>query len=88
MTIENETLAQSVDYTDALKYLVHRGWQRMRSRTDAIAILRKDQTEVVLPLDRELGDYGEAIARAAASVAALEGGTVHSVLKDMQKAEP
>ena len=85
MTLENEALAQSVDYTDALQYLVHRGWQRVRSRTDEIAILRKDQAEVVLPLDRALGDYGEAIARAAARIAALEGGTAHSVLEDLHR---
>ncbi len=83
MTMENETLAQSVDYTDALQYLLHRGWQRVRSRSDEIAILRKNQAEVVLPLDRELGDYGEAIARAAVRIAALEGGTAQSVLEDL-----
>jgi hypothetical protein len=83
MTMENDALAQSVDYTDALQYLVHRGWQRVRSRTDAVAILRKGPAEVVLPLDRELGDYGEAIARAAARIAALEGGTAHSILEDL-----
>lgn len=83
MTVPNDALALSVDYADALQYLLHRGWQRVRSRNDVIAILRKDQAEVLLPLDRELGDYGEAIARAAERIAALEGGTAHSVLEDL-----
>lgn len=83
MTLDDVNLARSVDYTDALRYLLHRGWQRWPSNVDEIAILRKEDEEIVLPLDRELGDYAEALVKAAARVASLEGGTALSVLTDL-----
>ncbi len=83
MTQDDFILAQKVEYTDALPYLLSRGWTRTTSKRDDVAILRKENAEVVLPLDRSLADYAESVATVAKRVADVEGGTAQHVLADL-----
>jgi hypothetical protein len=84
MTSEEIEFVSKIDYTDVQRYLESRGWFRSRSKRDEIAIFRKDREEVLLPLDRTLADYAEAIATVAVRVANVEGATPQKVLADLR----
>lgn len=75
--------ASSVDWTDVQQYLQSRGWQRARSRREDVGIYRLDAGEVLVPLDRSLADYAEAIATAAVRIGELEGRSPEAVLADL-----
>ncbi|AKT37192.1 hypothetical protein [Chondromyces crocatus] len=75
--------ASSVDWTDLQQYLASRGWTRARSRRDDVDIFRHEGREVLVPLDRSLADYEEAIATAAERIASAEARSPEAVLADL-----
>lgn len=77
------TPAEKVGYEDVREYLKHRGWVAKPSRSSWSAIYRHGQdAEVVVPIERDLADYGEAIERVARRAAEVEGRTPEAVLND------
>lgn len=77
------TPAERVLYEDVRDYLKHHGWVAKPSRREWAAIYRLGQeAEVIVPLERDLVDYGEAIERVARRTAEVEGRSTEAVLND------
>lgn len=79
-------LASRVGYQDVRDYLKSRGWTAGASRRSYAAIYRspdREAVEVLVPLDRDLGDYAEAMARLAERVAHYEQRESSAVLRDL-----
>jgi hypothetical protein len=79
-------LAGRVVFQDVRDYLKARGWTSAVSRRDYAAIYRSPrggEAEVIVPLDRALGDYAEAIRKVAERVASFESRTSAEVLRDL-----
>ncbi len=80
------SLGASVSPQDVREYLGSRGWAPFPSRRGDAAIFRRpgeEATEVYVPLDRALADYGEAMASVARHIAVLETRSTESVLRDL-----
>jgi hypothetical protein len=75
--------ASAVEWTSVQQYLLSRGWQKTASRRDEIGVFRHNGTEVVVPLDRSLDDYDEAIVAAADKIAHAEKRDPAAVLDDL-----
>lgn len=79
-------LAAGIGYLDLRSYLAARGWASVPSRLDYAAIYRSPQggqTELQIPLDVSLADYGDAMLIAARRLAEFEGRPVEQVLRDL-----
>lgn len=61
----------------AVEYLEKNGWRRIERKRKDIVVLQKETDEkfhqVIIPLDRELGDYCEALESALEEAAFVEG---------------
>jgi hypothetical protein len=77
--------ASRVAFHDVRDYLKSRGWKSASSRRSYAAIFRSpsDAVEVVVPLDRALADYADAMASVAARVGEVEGRDAIHVLRDL-----
>lgn len=86
MTTTQSMIGAEVGYQDVRDYLRSRGWVSGPSKRDYAAIYRSPEgqnIEVVVPLDRDLGDYGIAMARVAERVAQYEQRDSEAVLRDL-----
>ncbi|HET9954201.1 MAG TPA: hypothetical protein VFQ61_06845, partial [Polyangiaceae bacterium] len=85
MTLETD--ASQLGYQDVRDYLRAHGWTQASSKRDYVAIYRHDapRAEVLIPLDRDLADYGKAMWLAAREIATVERRTVESVLHDLRQ---
>jgi hypothetical protein len=79
------TLASRIGFQDARDYLKSRGWTPRQSRREYVAIFASPQgeAEVLIPLERDLGDYAEAMRRATETVAEIEERAPAQVLHDL-----
>lgn len=77
--------APDLRWSDVRAYLEAHGWTRAASKRDYVAIFRHaaPSAEVVVPIDREVGDYAEAMQRVAVEVAAVEKRTAAAVVHDL-----
>ncbi|MBK6688791.1 MAG: hypothetical protein IPG45_30240 [Deltaproteobacteria bacterium] len=75
--------AAAIEYADFLRYLDARGWTVVTSRRLDVAVRRKNDAEVVIPVDRDLGDFADAAVAAAQRVAQVEGRSTAAVLADL-----
>ena len=61
----------------AVEYLEKNGWRRIERKRKNNAVLQKETDgkfhQVIIPLDRELGDYCEALESALEEAAFVEG---------------
>ena len=74
-------------WSDVRAYLEAHGWTRAESKRDYVAIFRHvaPRAEVVVPIDRDVGDYAEAMMQVASEVASVENRTAASVVHDLTK---
>lgn len=70
-------LMKRMDTEATVEYLEKHGWRRLKRKRKDIAVLQKETGEkfhqVIIPLDRELGDYCEALESALEEAAFVEG---------------
>lgn len=90
MSADIMRLASRVAYQDVRDYLRARGWSSVKSLRTYAAVFRSpqpDSMEVQIPLDRQLGDYAEAMVALAERVARVEGKerTQMAVLHDLRQ---
>ena len=85
MTPDSLALASRIGFQDARDYLKARGWRPRHSRREYVAIFASPQgdAEVLIPLERDLGDYAEAMRRATETVAEIEARPPAQVLHDL-----
>lgn len=85
MSSDSLALASRIGFQDARAYLQARGWTSRQSRRDYVAIFASPQgdAEVLIPLERDLGDYAEAMKRATETVAEVEERPSAQVLHDL-----
>lgn len=76
-------LATKVHALDLRAYLAARQWIEYPSRHDYVAIYRIERNEVLVPLDKTLADYTQAIVRAAKRIAEVEARSPDQVLRDL-----
>jgi hypothetical protein len=80
-------LAARVEYGNARRYVLSRGWAQSTSRRMDIGIFRLGKLgrehEAVLPMDTSLRDYMGAMIQFARRVAEAEGRAVEQVLRDL-----
>jgi hypothetical protein len=76
-------MAGSVDYSDAQRYVLSRGWVKSRSSPDDLGCFHFKKHDVHLPMDRKFLDYDSAIVRFATLVARAEGRKLEHVLLDL-----
>lgn len=77
--------AARIGYQEVREYLKHRGWVSVPSRRPYVAIFRSPnggEFEVLLPLERDLADYADAMATVARRAAEFEGRSPSAVLHD------
>lgn len=70
-------LLKRIDPETAVEYLEKHGWRRIERKRKDIVVLQKETDgkfhQVIIPLDRELGDYCEALESALEEAAFVEG---------------
>ena len=70
-------LLKRMDSETAVEYLKKHGWRRIERKRKDIVVLQKETDgkfhQVIIPLDRELGDYCEALESALEEAAFVEG---------------
>lgn len=80
------TDANKVSFQNVRDYLKARGWSSIPSRRDYASIYRSpggNEYEVVVPLERTVGDYADSMVRAARDVAEFEGRRTEDVFRDL-----
>lgn len=78
--------ADRLGWNEFRAYLEAHGWKSHPTKRPEIAVYRRsDPTpiEVVIPLERELADYGRAMFTAAEQVAAVEARSTDAVIHDL-----
>jgi hypothetical protein len=79
------SLASRIGYQEVREYLKHRGWVSVPSRRSHVAIFRSPgdgKFEVLVPLERELADYSDAMETIARRAGEFEGRSASAVLHD------
>lgn len=71
------------------EYLEKNGWKRFERKRKDIAVFQKETGEkfhqVIIPLDRELGDYCEALETALEEAAFVEGKAPEKLVFELLK---
>ncbi len=88
MTVNNTTKVDAyarLDYTTVRDYLMQRGWVRVPYPRDDVLVLRRRDpfAEVVIPADRDLADFVDAMSDAVGRIARSEERLVENVLHDL-----
>lgn len=76
-------LAAQVDYCDAQRYVLARGWIKSPYSSETIGSFHLKDHDVRLPMDRTFLDYGPAMVRFATLVGRAEGRKPEHVLLDL-----
>lgn len=83
MNEEIYDLAGRVDYQDAQRYILARGWVKSPYSSEASGSFHFKEHDVRLPMDRAFLDYTSAMVRFATLVARAEGRKFEHVLLDL-----
>lgn len=80
-------LLKRMDSETAVEYLKKHGWRRIERKRKDIVVLQKETDgkfhQVIIPLDRELGDYCEALESALEEAAFVEGETPENLVFEL-----
>jgi hypothetical protein len=83
---ERYLLAARVDYNDARRYALARGWVRADIPRMDIGVFHLGEHEAILPMDTALRDYAGAMVRFARRLGDVEGRSHDKVLQDLVSA--
>jgi hypothetical protein len=77
--------AERVRWADVRAYLEAHGWSSVKTKRDYVAVFRHADppAEVLVPLDRQLPDYGRAMLQAASEIGRTEARSGDAVIRDL-----
>jgi len=85
--IEKLNLCIKVNFLAVQSYLKNTGWQKEISKREHIAVFSKEHNgdffEVLLPLNRDFGDYAKSLLNIVQSIAKIEQKEVEQTLSDL-----
>lgn len=87
MPLKLYNITDKLNFLEVQSYLSNTGWQRRKSKRDYIAIfinkVNKDVYEIVLPLDKDIADYGKAMYDVVNELSKFENREIDQVINDL-----
>lgn len=79
-----DTLSK-IRFTTLQKYLSTRGWRKITTDWEDIAIFRENESEIIVPLTRDFRDYDDVIFKAIKTISKIENRPLVQIINDLTK---
>ena len=72
LEIKDTTIFNAISGLELISLLESKGWMKIDKIGDKAIIFGKNNTEVIIPIRKDLGDYSRRMAEAIATIALVE----------------